>query len=198
MANDSDTGKEDLVDLLDRLKDNLDGDTITMGDIVEAVGRRSFGPLFIIVSLLAILPTGAIPGMSILTGTIMLFLSVQLLFGANRVWLPGFVERRGLPRERLETSIEKMRPRADTIDRFVRPRLKALLNPPFIQLVAFGGVIVSLSMYPLALVPFGAFPAGLSLLVIGLGLAARDGLLIAFGIVLGIVGLVAAWFLWPF
>ncbi|WP_420394319.1 exopolysaccharide biosynthesis protein [Acuticoccus sp.] len=189
---------QDLVSLLDRIKAETEGDTVSMGDIVEAVGRRSFGPLFIVTSLLAILPTGAIPGMSVLTGTIMLFLSVQLLFGANRVWLPGFVEKRGLPRDKLVESLDKVRPRVEAVGRYVGPRLEVLLNPPVFQLVAIVGVLVSLSMYPLAVVPFGAFPAGVSLLVIGLGLTVRDGLVIAIGLVVAAVGLAAAWYLWPY
>ena len=189
---------EDLVGLIDRIKDNTDGDEVSIGALVEAVGRRAFGPLFIITSLIAILPTGAIPGMSVLTGTIMLLLSVQLLLGSQRIWLPDFVSKRAMPRDRLISSLDRIRPRAETIGRYVGPRMSFFLHPPFFQMVAVAGIIVSLSMYPLAVVPFGAFPAGLSLLVIGLGLTVRDGLLIASGIVIGAIGLAIAYVAFPF
>ncbi|UOM32886.1 exopolysaccharide biosynthesis protein [Acuticoccus sp. I52.16.1] len=189
---------EDLVALIDRIKDKTDGDEVSVDDLVEAVGRRAFGPLFIITSLIAVLPTGMIPGMSILTGTIMLILSIQLLFGSDRIWMPDFIAERTMPREKLVSSLDKMRPRAEWVSRFIGPRMSFFLHPPFHQMVALTGVVVSLSMYPLAVVPFGAFPAGLSLLVIGLGLSVRDGLLIAAGIAVGVFGLVVAVFAWPF
>lgn len=189
---------EDLVDLIDRIKDRTDGEEVSVDDLVEAFGRRAFGPLFVVTALIAILPTGAIPGMSVLTGTIMLLLSAQLLFGSQRIWMPDLIGKRTMPRDKLIASLERMRPRAERISRYVGPRLKFFLEPPFPRIVAAFGVLISLSMYPLAVVPFGAFPAGLSLLVIGLGLAVRDGLLIALGIAVGIAGLLVAYMVWPF
>ncbi|WP_162408907.1 exopolysaccharide biosynthesis protein [Acuticoccus sediminis] len=189
---------EDLVSLIDRIKDNTHGDDVSVDDLVDAVGRRAFGPLFIITSLIAILPTGMIPGMSVLTGTIMLILSIQLLFGSTRIYMPDFIGRRSMPREKLLSSLDSIRPKAEWLSRFIGPRLSFFLRPPFHQMVALAGVVMALSMYPLALVPFGAFPAGLSLLVIGLGLSVRDGLLIAAGIAIGLLGLALAFFAWPF
>ena len=189
---------EDLVGLIDRIKDKTEGDEVSVDDLVKATGRRAFGPLFIITSLLAILPTGMIPGMSVLTGTIMLLLSVQLLFGSRQIWIPDVIGRRSIPRDKLVSSLDDIRPRAERIGKYIGPRLSFFLQPPFHQMVALAGVIVSLSMYPLAVVPFGAFPAGLSLLMIGLGLAVRDGLLIALGIASGAVGLAIAFIVWPF
>lgn len=192
-----DTEREDLHDLIDRIKENTDGDEVSVSDLVDALGSRAFGSLFVLTSLLALLPTGAIPGMSVLTGTIMLLLSLQLLLGRDSVWLPRFILRRSMERSKLVHSLEGMRGTADRVDRILHPRLQVILRPPFLQLVAFGGAVVSLSMYPLAVVPFGAFPAGLSLLVVGLGLMTRDGLLIAVGLLVGAAGLALAVSFWP-
>ncbi|MEO1103221.1 MAG: exopolysaccharide biosynthesis protein [Devosia sp.] len=190
--------QEDLVDLLDRIKEKTDGEEVSIGELVEALGRRAFGSLIVITALIAVLPTGAIPGMSILTGTIMLLLSVQILIGRNRIWLPKVLTERAMPRSKLISGIDRIHHTAERVDRLLGPRLTALVEPPFVQAVAAIGILVSLSMYPLALVPFGAFPAGLSLLVIGLGLAVRDGLLIALGLSLAILGGVAVYWFWPF
>ena len=51
--------------------------------------------------------------------------------------------------------------------------------------MAVAGILISVSMFPLALVPFGAFPAGLSMLLIGLALTVRDGVLAILGIAIG-------------
>ena len=189
---------EDLVAMIDRLEQETEGDEVSIGAMVEAIGQRAFGSLFVLTSLLAILPTGAIPGMSILTGTVMLILSVQLLLGQDKVWLPGVLEKRTIPRDKLVSSLDAARGWAGTIGKVSGPRLTALVRPPVLQLVAVVAIVLSLSMYPLALVPFGAFPAGLALLVFGVGLMTRDGLLIAFGIAIGALGLMFAYLFWPF
>lgn len=189
---------ENLGGLLDRIKEKTDGDDIAVRDLVRALGRRGFGSLFVLTALLAVLPTGMIPGMSVLTGTVMLLLSIQLLFGSSRIWLPDAIMRRSIGRDRLIDSLERARPWADRIDRFVHPRLTFMLGPPMHQIVALLGIVLSLSMYPLALVPFGAFPAGVAFVVIGTGLMVRDGLVILGGVVVGLAGLGLAYHFWPF
>lgn len=188
MATESARGsqEEDLAALIERIKDNTDGDAVSVGDVVDALGHRAFGSVIVITALIAILPTGAIPGMSILTGAIMLLLSIQLFFGANRIWLPEAIMGRSISRAKLVRSLDKADQYARKVDRVVAPRLTSLVNPPVLQVVAVGAIIASLSMFPLALVPFGALPAGLALLAIGLGLAVRDGALIVAGMLLGL------------
>lgn len=194
----SNPSQESLTGLFDRVEENTDGDAVTVDELLHALGRRSFGPLFILVSLLAILPTGAIPGMSVLTGLVMLILSAQLLFGSDRIWLPGFVTRRSIGRERLVNSLDKARGPAERFSRILKPRLDFFFNPPFLQVVAAGCLLLSLTMFPLAVLPFGAFPASLSLIAIGAGLTVRDGLLIAAGVVMMLIGLGLTVYLWPF
>ncbi len=197
MAEDSEES-QNLGALLNEIEEETEGDKVSVSDVVKSLGRRAFGSLFVITSLVAVLPTGAIPGMSILTGLVMLLLSVQLLFGADTIWLPQFVMKRAIERQKLVGSLHKGKGWAEKIDRLVGPRMEFMLEPPFHQLVAISGIVVSLSMFPLAVVPFGAFPAGLSLLVIGLGLMVRDGLLLVLGIILGLVGLAVAFLFFPF
>lgn len=189
---------ENLGGLIARIKEKTDGDAVSVRDMMDALGRRAFGPVLVLTALIAVLPTGAIPGMSILTGTVMLLLSLQLLFGARQIWLPDSIMRRSIERRKLVASLDKARGVAERIDRFVHPRLTFLLGPPFHQAIALVAIIFAISMYPLAIVPFGAFPAGLAFIVIGTGLMVRDGLLILIGIAVGAVGLAAAVQLWPF
>lgn len=175
---DPETGGVTLAGLIDRLEDHLAGETIAVEDVVKNLGQRAFGPLFVFVALVAILPTGAIPGMSALTGALMTLLSVQLIFGARRIWLPDRLERQTIPRARLVASLERMRRPARTIDRVLAPRLEWAARKPVSRLVGVVAFALSLLMFPLIVVPFGAFPSSLPILAFGLGLAARDGLVI--------------------
>lgn len=40
------------------------GDAFTLGDITEAVGRRTYGPMLLIIGLFAISPATIVPGMT--------------------------------------------------------------------------------------------------------------------------------------
>lgn len=190
------TAGDSLTELFDRIRADTEGEQVAVGDLLELFGQRAYGPMFAIVSLLALLPTGAIPGMSALTGAIMTLLSVQLMFGRS-IWLPNVITKRTIDRDTLMRSLDKAQGMAERISKVIRPRFEVMANPPLINILGGLSVLISLSMFPLVLVPFGAFPAGLSLLVVGLGLTARDGLLLASGLVIGVVGVTVAYVLAP-
>jgi hypothetical protein len=188
---------EDIARLIDRIEARTSGDTVTIGDVIAALGRRAFGPILVLASLIALLPTGAIPGMSFVTGAIMLLVCVQLLVGADRIWIPGVLARRGVDRRQLLSGLERLRHERKTLRRICRPRWEIMLRPPFVNLVAAAGIVLSLSNFLLGPLPFGSFPAGIAFIVIGLALTVRDGLLIAVGIALGVGSLALAWLFWP-
>lgn len=189
---------EDITELIDRIERETEGEKVTIGELVRVAGRRAFGSVLILASLLALLPTGAIPGMSFVTGAIMLVASVQLLFGAEKVWLPGVIARWELKRERLINSLARFRRARRFLRATVKRRLEFMVRPPFVNLVAIAGVILSFSNFILGPLPFGSFPSGLAFIVIGLGLTARDGLLVGLGILIGAAALVAAWHILPY
>jgi hypothetical protein len=188
----------DPMELFDRLEEVSTGETVTIGELVRAAGKQAFGSVLILASLIALLPTGAIPGMSFVTGAIMLLVSVQLLLGADRVWLPKALARREVSRESLLSGLGRIRRWKRFLRATVRKRFEILLRPPFVNLVALAGVVLSLSNFVLGPLPFGSFPAGIAFIVIGIGLTARDGVWVAAGIALGLVGLVAVWLVWPY
>lgn len=75
-----------------------------------------------------------------------------------------------------------MRRSARLIDRILSPRLEFATKAPVARLVGAVAFLLSLLMYPLIVVPFGAFPSSLPILLFGLGLAARDGLVVLLGL----------------
>ncbi|MEM6762974.1 MAG: exopolysaccharide biosynthesis protein, partial [Pseudomonadota bacterium] len=95
----------DLTALISTIKSETDGDSVSLGDLKDALGSRAFGPLVVIVALIAVLPTGAIPGMSLITGSVMLIVSAQLLIGSATIWLPRQLSERAISRDRLVGSL---------------------------------------------------------------------------------------------
>ena len=77
------------------------------------------------------LPTGLIPFMGYATATLMIILFGGLLFGMREAWLPAFLRRRTIGRERIEREVQRIRPWANRVDSISKPRLGARAAPPF-------------------------------------------------------------------
>lgn len=176
--------------------DKADSDKATLESLLESIGSRAFGPLLLIPGVLALAPTGAIPGMSILTGSIIFLVAVQLLLGRKYPWLPKRALSFELEAEKVKQVGEKLRPHAKRVDRVLRKRMTILLDPPFLQIIALACMAMAVMMYPLALLPFAVAAPALAVTVLALGIMAHDGLVVAVGLActLGACSL-AAWLL---
>ena len=83
--------------LLDELANGDPDDTLALSDVLQDLGRSTFGVLLFMACLPAFLP---IPGLAgALSGPLVMLTSVQLLFLMRRPWLPGFIARRGPQRQ---------------------------------------------------------------------------------------------------
>lgn len=174
---------QSLTALLDSLAEQ-DGDE-TVASLIGRFGARAFGPVMVLMALLAILPTGAVPGFSALPGAVVLVFAGQLLFGLTHLGLPRRLGRIEIPRDRLSGILKRVRPTARALDKMLKPRLTALSEKPWIRPVAAMAAAMAVSMIVLAFVPFAALPPGGVMLLIGLGLTSRDGIAVLAGLVGG-------------
>lgn len=188
-----DTDAQDLEELLDQLEEAASQrDEVHIGDVVDAIGRRSFGPLLLVSGLIVFSPLSGIPGVPSIVGILVALITVQMLIGRNYFWLPGWIERRGIKRERFCKAVKFLRRPARFVDRFLRPRLQGLTNRLGAYTVALTCTVIAVAMPPLELIPFSTTVAGAAIAAFGLALIARDGLLglIALGLTGGVAGLV--------
>ncbi|MEM7767297.1 MAG: exopolysaccharide biosynthesis protein [Pseudomonadota bacterium] len=169
----------DLQSLFDSLLENTTGDTVTVRDLLDAVGRRSYGPILFLLGFVAISPLTIIPGANWLVALVVLIVSVQIIVGRNFPWVPSRALDFTFKREHLTRGIDAMRKHAHTVDRLVAPRFTVMTEPPFVQLIGLICVGAALATFPLGLLPLGPLLPGLTILLFGLGLTARDGVLIA-------------------
>lgn len=189
----------DLTSLLDVLQDKIDrdgggasGKSITLEQVLEQIGRRAYGPLLLIIGLISISPAALVPGSTFLFATITLLIALQLLFHRDRPWMPKAALKMKLSEEKLDKFIRASRPATRVVDKIIRPRLAFLSEPPWVIVVALLVVFAALITYPLSFVPIAPLLPGLAISLFGLGLTARDGLLLAIGS--GIMGF-AGWML---
>lgn len=183
-----------LEQLLDRLDEAREGQqSVSMSDLMDAIGRRSFGPLLLLIGVILVSPLSGIPGLPSTMGVAVFLLAVQMLFRKKHIWLPEWILRRSINEQKLGKSAEWMRKPARFIDRFLRQRLSFLVEGPASWPLVLICLLLAITLPLLEPVPFAASSAGAALTCIGLAMIARDGLLalIAYSVVLGIGGLVA-------
>lgn len=185
-----------LSDILDTLVEETDGKDVTLGELLDTFDGRAFGPLLLIPAILAVSPVGMIPGMSILTGSIIFLIAAQMIFSTKRPWLPNRLREFTIPREKFVNTVEKTKPWALWVEKALKQRLTIVAKRPLSYLLAVTCMVLAATMYPLALVPFGVAVPGSAVIFFALGLTARDGLVISIGYVIsvGAVGLM----LWSF
>lgn len=191
-----------LEELLERIgsagsKEEGDGneekkDLVSLGEIVQAVGSRSFGPLLLMAGVVITSPLSGIPGLPTCMAILVLLIAAQLLFRRDHFWLPRWLLNRKIAQSKVDKSVKWLRPSARFVDRLIRPRLAVFTRGASIYVIAIICIVISLGMPIMEVVPFSATAAGTALLILGLSLIACDGLLalIAFSIVTGALALV--------
>ena len=170
-------GSDVLVDVLDQLAGSIEGERARVGDVIDAFDDRSAGALITVIGLIAAAPViGAIPGMSVLTGGLILLIAGQAVAGVSPPWVPSALRNRTMDRATLDTGTEKARPYARWVDRFVQPRLGWLVAGwGQRRMLALAVCLLALAMFPLALVPWGVQAPATGIVLLGVALIGRDG-----------------------
>lgn len=179
-------------DILNKLEE-LSGkqERISLGDTVEAMGSRSYGPFLIVPALIEISPIGGIPAVPTFLAALVILFAAQMLLGRRHLWLPGFLARLGVSSRKMLKAIEKLRPLARRMDRWFHNRLPVLTSRPFMRLAAGTSIVLALAVPPLELIPFASTAPMIAIAAFGLALLVRDGLLMIVAMLLA-AGAVAA------
>ena len=169
-------------------------DEVCIGDALDRFGRRSFGPILLLLPLIELSPIGGIPGVPTFLALMIALIAGQLLFGRDHVWLPKFVERRAIDGDRLARAAHRLDGGAAKVDGWFRGRLKPLTKGIWPRFAALVVIALCGTVPPLEFIPFASSAPMIAIAAFGLALMVRDGLLmlIAFALSLGAIGLTAA------
>jgi hypothetical protein len=156
---------------------------ITVQEILNRIGRRSFGPVLLVLGLIGVSPVSNIPGVVAVLATIDILVAGELLIGMDHVWIPGFIARRSMNAAKVKRLLEKMRRTAGGIDGLLRPRLTFLTQGPFYYALAATCLVVALALPVIELIPLAGVIPNAALVALALAMTAHDGLwaLIALG-----------------
>jgi hypothetical protein len=120
-----------LEQLLDRIgKATQDGGRVSLGAVLDVVGRRSFGPLLLLAGLVTLAPIiGDIPGVPTLMAVLVWLSAGQLLLRREHVWLPRWLLERSMAPDKLRQALKRLHAPARFIDRMLWPRLTMFTQP---------------------------------------------------------------------
>lgn len=175
-----------LKSILDTATNAVDGVDIDLKTLVQAFGDRAFGPVMILCSLFLMTPLGAIPGLPLAFAVIIIVFSLQLLFRREHPWMPDILRKVKVSQSKLDKTRKVVTPILNTIDKIIRPRLSWVTSGPMQALTALLAIVLALTMAPLGIVPFGVVAPAFIIGLLGLGITARDGVLIIVGFVLSL------------
>jgi hypothetical protein len=167
--------------------------SVTVGEVAAHVGSEAAaGWLLLMLSLPALIPSPGVP-IGVAVGIAMALIAVQLIGGVTPLRLPGWFARRQLgPGELRRIGIGSRR-LLRRIEGRLRQRLPQLTSPIATRLL---GLLVLIHGILIALpIPLGNTAPGAAVLVLALGLIARDGWTVALGLCVSVIALAVTAFL---
>ena len=181
-----DAKEKPLEAILDTAKHTVGGTETDLKTLVEAFGNRAFGPVMILCSLFLMTPIGAIPGLPAAFGLIIIVFALQLLFQRDYPWMPEVLRRIKISDAKLEKTGKFITPTLRRIDSVIKFRLPFMTSGLAQMITALISIVLALTMIPLGVVPFGVVAPAFIIGLLGLGITARDGVLIIFGFALSL------------
>lgn len=176
---DSDTKPEpvlsDLTDDMARAAKQNDGQ---VDKIVDQAGANGLLPIMTFMGLLLVSPLSGIPLFSTSVGLMIALCAVQAAMGRDRLWLPDFLRRQRIDPSRIEKAMDRIHSAAEWLEARATSRLEWLSLPPartaFLSVAAAYGFFMPI----MELIPFTSSLLGGAVVMIGLGLLLRDGVLL--------------------
>ena len=165
-----------MAEMIEEIHQATDPVETRLGDLLEALGRNSVIPVLMLPALAVVSPLSGVPGFSSIAGITIALLSLQLLVGRRRPWLPDWILCRRVPTawvQRATTSLERP---ARWFDQHTRRRLTFLASSPFDRVIYAACAICGLSMPFMEFLPFTSSLMALAVVMMSLTLLVRDGL----------------------
>ncbi len=160
---------------------------VTLADILQLAGERTFGFLFVLLALPSALPLPA-AGYSTPFGLVLFLLAIQLMSGRKAPWLPDKIMYRPLELKTVQGFLKAGMPWLQKLEVICRPRLT------FICTGLSGRIIIGLGISLMAISMMIPIPGtntlpAMAVFLTGFGLLDDDGAITLAGLVLCLMGL---------
>ena len=179
-----------LYELLGKMQPRARQDTFEFAEFWDVMEKRGFGPMLALPSFIACTPIGAIPGIPSLAGGTILLIALQILLGRRHPWLPQRVKQLNCDADQLRYIVEKVKPYAVRVDRFLVPRCFFMRQPVFRSFIALCCAGCGLVMIPLELIPFMGLIPAFAVFIMAIGMSTDDGAVALVGVSLSLFGFI--------
>lgn len=171
-------------DALLQIVRNFPNERISLQDLLDGLGERSFGFLLLLFGIAcAIAP----PGFATIFSLPLLLFALQMVAGYDSPWLPRAIGARSFAKTDLEATIKRAVPAMRWVERICKPRFEFLVGELGERLL---GVLVFILTIVIALPGPGTnFPPGVAIAFMSIAIIERDGLLVFAGILVSMVAL---------
>jgi hypothetical protein len=173
-----------LLALAQELKDR---ETVTIGEVLDGLGRANLGLTLLLVALPAMIP---IPGpVAMFLGGCLAIIAVQVMCGVRRIWLPSWLRKRSVSPSIVGAMAERGAPWLRRAEALLRPRRMKHFTGRIAQAVL--GLPILLLSIALALpLPLGNMLPVIALSLIALAILQRDGLAVIAALAITVLALV--------
>ncbi|EHU5002099.1 exopolysaccharide biosynthesis protein [Vibrio vulnificus] len=155
---------------------------ITLRNLTDRLGDRTFGMLLMLIALFNVLPL-----VSIIGGILIATLGLQMILGRRKAWLPSVILDKELPNDKVQAILRTFEPKVRKLEQYIYPRIQYMEAPVVDQvngcIIMLLGLLISLPF------PFTNIAPAFVVMIMGLGLMERDGLLQIGSFLLGMLSI---------
>ncbi|ALG67758.1 exopolysaccharide biosynthesis protein [Beggiatoa leptomitoformis] len=175
---------------LTEIASHLPEGSLTLRQLLEEIGEQGLLIFCIFLTIPFLIPV-SIPGVSTVFGALIILISIGLL--TNRLpWLPEKLMQKSIPKDFLNTALEKSAHIFEKIDKFSHARLEQLTqSTTALQFNGFmlllGGILL---IFPFGFVPFSNTLPGLAILLLAVGMLQKDGYFVLAGYIMNILTII--------
>lgn len=156
-----------------------------MRQILETLGGRSYGGLFLILS-----PMSIVPGIGYIAAVLLIFLSLQMAFGRGHPYCPERLATYPFRARAMRAIFRWIIPYVVFGEKFVRLRHDKLTRRPFDLLIGFVvSLLAVITILPLPLLDLMSMAA---VFVMALAVLERDGIALLMGLAAAVVTFLTA------
>jgi hypothetical protein len=158
---------------------------VSIGTIRDRLGDRSFAALLVFFAAINMIPLP--PGASAFLGLPLLIVSLQMVYGSRRAWLPELLTKRSISAETFRSIAGRVVPWLIWVEQMIRPRYWPFRRRRGDRVIGFIALLMAISItLP---IPLGNWPPAFSTALLGLALSERDGILFALGSLAGVAAM---------
>jgi hypothetical protein len=176
-------GADTILEVLRRLGQGPADERATLDELLGKLGERSHALALLLLAAPNLTPGPSMPGFSTIFGVPLCLVAFEMIRGQRVLRLPRFIARITIPRRRIAAFIGKLEPLLRRIERVLRPRRPSLDRPAVARTLGVACLVLAV-LLSLPIPVFSLLPA-LALVIVALGLLARDGMAVVCGVGLG-------------